>query len=167
MLSKQFIAKTRKGIEIVINAENTEKKLTVDQTVKCIPTKQGALFVVALDVDEVKSLLGVTIPAGQQASIVLEDQAGWKRFKEDCDRERYEIEEAKPKSLQEQRERLASDEYNLYSPEHFPGSEAWHRWNDATIALAEFDAAHPEVKENLKVTDDGFIPTEGGMDLDY
>lgn len=49
-----------------------------------------------------------------------------------------------------QRKALAIAEYNLYSPDHFPGSEKWNRWNQAVKALEAFDAAHPELVAELK-----------------
>jgi len=166
MLTKEFTAKTKKGIEITVNAENTEKKLVTNYTVKCVATKQGALHVVSLNKKETKDLLSMTLPAKQkEALIVLENQAEWKRFKDDCLRERYEIEQAIPKTLAEQRKDLVSAEYNLYSPEYFPGSEKWNKWDEATKALKEFDRAYPEVNANVKDVKDEFILTEGGMDL--
>ncbi|MCP4366944.1 MAG: hypothetical protein GY797_02340 [Deltaproteobacteria bacterium] len=102
---------------------------------------------IKLTAQEAKNL-GITLPAKQkEALLVLEDQAGWKKFKIDCEREKYEIEEANPKTLVEQRDALYSEEYDAYSEEHFPGSKAWHRWNKAHTALKEFDNAHPEIKE--------------------
>ena len=41
-------------------------------------------------------------------------------------------------------------EYNAYSPDHFPGSAKWNRWNQAVKALEAFDAAHPELVAELK-----------------
>ena len=54
------------------------------------------------------------------------------------------------KTPEGQRERLATDEYNLYSENNYPGSAKWHRWNDAVQALKEFDAAHPAIVAAIK-----------------
>ncbi len=165
MKTQQFIAKTKSGIEVKVSAENTETTLKTNYPVKCVSTKQGAIHVIKLTAQEAKNL-GITLPAKQkEALIVLEDQAGWKAFDMQCLKERYDLEQAKPKTLVEQREALYSEEYDAYSEEHFPGSKAWHRWNKAYKALKAFDEAHPEIKENLKKEKDGFIPTEDRMDI--
>lgn len=52
--------------------------------------------------------------------------------------------------LIQQRKQLSRDVINLYSPEHFPGSRAWHAQERAECALHAFDAAHPEVVAHLK-----------------
>lgn len=49
-----------------------------------------------------------------------------------------------------EREVLAAAEYNTYSPEHFPGSARWHANHRAAKALADFDAAHPELVSFLQ-----------------
>ena len=49
-----------------------------------------------------------------------------------------------------QRKALVIAEYNAYSPDHFPGSAKWNRWNQAVKALEAFDAAHPELVAELK-----------------
>lgn len=146
MLIKQFSAKTKSGIEITVNAENTEKKLITNYKVKCVPTKQGALYVISLSKKQTKELLGKTLTNKQpEALVAFEDQAGWKAFEVACGKERYEAEQAKPKNLEEKREMLASAEYNAYREDAFPGSKAWNIWTEAHKSLNEFDAAHPEI----------------------
>lgn len=58
--------------------------------------------------------------------------------------------DAHAKTPEGQRERLVIAEYNLYSENNFPGSEKWHRWNDAVQALRAFDAAHPDLAKAAK-----------------
>ena len=161
MLKQNFIAKTKSGIEIEVIAENTIEELVTNFDIKCVPTKEGIVYVVALSRQEAKELVGLD----REAMVKLADQAAWKQFEFDCGKERYDIEQALPKSLEEQRQVLVEDEYNLYSAENFPGSKAWNKWNDATKALEAFDRNHPEIKASIKSVDDGFIMTEGGMDL--
>lgn len=47
------------------------------------------------------------------------------------------------------REKLATEEYNTYSANHYPGSKAWFRNSEAAKALREFDSAHPELIAEL------------------
>jgi hypothetical protein len=53
--------------------------------------------------------------------------------------------------LQADRRTLATTEYNLYDPEHFPGSRGWLAHDRAVRALQAFDAAHPEIVAALEV----------------
>lgn len=48
------------------------------------------------------------------------------------------------------RAKLALEESNTYSENHYPGSRAWHINNDAALALRAFDAAHPEMVAQIK-----------------
>ena len=49
------------------------------------------------------------------------------------------------RSPEGQRELLARECENTYSPEHYPGSRAWQKNKVATDALRAFDDAHPEI----------------------
>lgn len=52
--------------------------------------------------------------------------------------------------LREERKGLVDEEYNTYSPEHFPGSKAWNRNRAARMAVTAFDSAHPEVIAEIR-----------------
>lgn len=161
MLYQTFIAKTKSGIEVILEAENTVTKLKTSFPVECVTAKEGCFYVIVLTPQETLELVGME----RTAKVLLDNQAGWKQFELDCRKERYDTEQARPKSLEEQRKTLLSNEYNLYSAENFPGSRAWNKWNDAMKAIRAFDIVHPEIKANLKSVDNGFIPTEGGVNL--
>jgi len=148
MLSKKFTARTKSGLEIILEARNTEKGLKTNFKTTRV---SGGTHVIELTSQQAKDLLNANVP---KAYIVIEDQKGWSQFVDDCLREQYEAEQAKPKSLKEQREALRSAEYNLYSDEHFPGSKAWQKWQEALTALNEFDAAHPEIKAEIEAEQD-------------
>ena len=49
-------------------------------------------------------------------------------------------------TLAETRKQLVSNEYNSYAPGNFPGSKGWRANQLARKVLADFDAAHPEIK---------------------
>ena len=53
-------------------------------------------------------------------------------------------------SLREDRKLLFAAEYNSYSPESRPGSPRWMENKRARVALAAFDAAHPEIIEAIR-----------------
>ena len=53
-----------------------------------------------------------------------------------------------------QREALVMAERGSYSPDAFPGSRQWLANKRAADALAEFDAAHPELVAELKAEAD-------------
>jgi len=52
--------------------------------------------------------------------------------------------------LRDQRKQLVIDEYNTYSPEHFPGSKRWNKNMSANDILAAFDVAHPEILAEIR-----------------
>ena len=53
-------------------------------------------------------------------------------------------------ALYAERQELAEQERNLYSPDYSPGSAGWKKHNTALKAVAAFDAEHPEIKAELK-----------------
>lgn len=53
-------------------------------------------------------------------------------------------------TLEGQREVLATAEYNSYSEDNFPGSQAWMINKRAADALAAFDIYHPEILAAIK-----------------
>ena len=57
-------------------------------------------------------------------------------------------------SLHAERDALVQAESNSYSPDAFPGSRQWMINNQASKALAAFDAAHPEISAELQAKSD-------------
>lgn len=53
-------------------------------------------------------------------------------------------------TLHQIRRSLVIAEYNTYSPDHFPGSQAWQKNKDAADALKRFDAKHQDIADEAK-----------------
>jgi len=67
------------------------------------------------------------------------------------DAARQRAQEAHEQTLEGQREKLAREEHDTYSPDHYPGSPAWMKNRKAADALKEFDKAHPEIVAAVNV----------------
>ena len=60
----------------------------------------------------------------------------------------------------ETREELRLAEYNSYDPDNFPGSRGWRANQAARKALADYDAAHPELVAEIAARKDAKAAAE-------
>ena len=77
-------------------------------------------------------------------------------------------------ALRAEREILASEAYNTYDPDNFPGSRAYMANMAAERALAAFDSEHPEIAATIEAEKaaeakqrSGYFATPEGIEKMY
>jgi hypothetical protein len=127
MKTKEFEAKTQKGITLTIKAENTPDGLKSNYPVQLRPTKDGNKYCAVLNAAQAKEILNIELPAKyKECGVCLVQQDEWREFEQECSRERYEIEQDRLEDL-------------------FPGLQAL---KDARSAEANYHESFERAMEN-------------------